>query len=126
MLLHTVPFLQRKGNCFYHGITNYVTFTYSSGITQTTLGIGAAVGIAVVIGFVIIVSVLLFYCINKCQFQSSKSETPSHKQQPAGPQYEEVSAASGEEKTELRENIAYGPVQRIELRDNVAYESVHH
>ena len=82
-------------------------------------------GIAVVVGFVIIVLVLLFYCIKKCQSQCS-TETPSHKQQLAGPQYEEVSAASGEERTKLRENIAYGPVQRIELRDNVAYESVHH
>ena len=102
--------------------------SYSSGITQTTLSIGAAVGIAVVIGFFIgvLAGVLLFYCINKCQSQCSKPETPSHQQQQAGPQYEEVSATNVAERTELRENIAYGPMQRIELRDNVAYESVHH
>ena len=101
---------------------------YPSGITQATLSIGAAVGIALVVAFVVgvLAGVLLFYCIRKCHSQSCKPETSSHHQQQAGPEYEEVSATSGEEKTELRENIAYGHAKRMELRENVAYKSVQH
>ena len=40
---------------------------------------------------------------------------PMHQQQQAGPEYEEVPA---EKKLELRENVAYRPVQSIELRIN--------
>ena len=42
----------------------------------------------------------------------------SNQQQQAGPVYEEVPA---EKKLELRENVAYRPVQSIELRVNQAY-----
>ena len=42
----------------------------------------------------------------------------SNQQQQAGPVYEQVSA---EKKLELRENVAYRPMQSIELRVNQAY-----
>ena len=68
---------------------------------------------------------LLFYCISKHQSQSSKPETSSHQQQQAavpqhraGPEYEEV--------VELKENMAYGPVQSIELKACEAYVPVQH
>ena len=79
--------------------------------TDATISTGAAIGItAVIIGTItlILTGVLLFYCISKHRFQSSKPETSSHQQQQAtvpqqraGPEYEEV--------VELKENIAYGP-----------------
>ena len=57
----------------------------------------------------------------------------SHQQQQTDPVYEEVQAdpkreipiTSGTE-IELRENVAYEPVQRIELRENVAYGPAQH
>ena len=66
---------------------------------------------------------LLFYCISKHRFQSSKPETSSQQQQPAtvphqraGQEYEEV--------VELKENMAYGPPQSVELKACEAYMSV--
>ena len=64
--------------------------------------------------------VLLYHCINSHRSQSCKPS--SHQQRQAGQVYEGVSA----EKLELRENVAYGPVQRIELRTNQAYVHVQH
>ena len=78
--------------------------------------------IALIIGF--LAGVLLFYCISKQRSQSPKTESFSQQQQQAGPVYEQVLATSGEGNMELRENVAYGPVQRIELRENVAYGPV--
>ena len=100
---------------------------YPSGIPQTTLSIGVAVAIALVVAFIVCVlaGVLLFYCISKPHSQRSKSETSSNQQQQAGPEYEEIQGIH-REKIELRENMAYGPVQRIELNENVAYEPVQH
>ena len=72
---------------------------------------------------VVLMGGLLFYCINKHQSQSSKPESSSHQQQQAavpqqraGPEYEEV--------VELKENMAYGPVQSIELKPCEAYVPV--
>ena len=68
---------------------------------------------------------LLFYCISKHPFQSSKPHSSSHQQQQAavapqraGPEYEEV--------VELKENVAYGPAQSIELKPCEAYVPVQH
>ena len=80
--------------------------------------------IALVIGF--LVGVLLFYCISKLQSQSPNPESFPQQQQQAGPVYEQVLATSRKGKMQLRENVAYGPVQRIELRENVAYGPVQH
>ena len=65
--------------------------------------------IALVIGF--LAGVLLFYCISKLRSQSPKPESFSQQQRQAGPVYEQVLATSWEGKMELRENVAYGPVQ---------------
>ena len=102
--------------------------TLSAGATIST---GAAVGItAVVVGTIaliigVLAGVLVYHCINKHRFQSSKPETSSHQQQQAavpqqraGPEYEEV--------VELKENMAYGPVQSIELKACEAYVPVQH
>ena len=83
--------------------------------------------ITVVAAFIVcvLVGVLLFYCISKAQSRCFKPETSSNQQQQADPEYEEIQAIS-RERIELRENMAYEPVQRIELSENVAYEPVQH
>ena len=96
--------------------------------TDATLSTGVAVGIAVVTGTIALVvgvlaGVLLHHCFIKCRSQSSKAESPSHQQQQAGLEYEEVPV---DKKIELRENVAYGPAQSIELRVNEAYGHVQH
>ena len=95
---------------------------------DTTISTGATVGItavitgtiALIIGF--LAGVLVYHCISK---HSSKPGTSSHQQQQAavpqhraGPEYEEV--------VELKENVAYGPAQRIELKPCEAYVPVQH
>ena len=108
----------------------------STDVTPTSLSTGATVGIAVgVTGTIILVvgalaGVLLYCCISKHQSQL-KAASPSYQQQQTDPEYEEVQtdpmyevpATSGAE-IELRENVAYKPVQMIELRENVAYGPV--
>ena len=86
----------------------------SSGTVQT-ITIGVAVGIAVVTGiiaFVVgaIVGVLLYHCISKHQSAQLKPESSSYQQQQTEPEYE-MPATSGEEKLELRDNVAYLPVR---------------
>ena len=74
----------------------------------------------------VLIGALLFYCISKHQSQRSKPKSSSHHQQQAavvppqraGPEYEEV--------VELKENMAYGPVQSIELKACEAYVPVQH
>ena len=97
--------------------------------TDATLSTGVAVGLAVVItGTIALVvgvlaGVLLHHYIIKYRLQSSKTESSSHQQRQAGPEYEEVPV---DKKIELRENVAYGPAQSIELRVNEAYGNVQH
>lgn len=57
--------------------------------------------------------------------QNPKPKSSTHQQQ-VDPEYDELHATSGEESTGLRENMAYGSLMRIELRENVAYEPVQH
>ena len=92
------------------------------------LTVSAAVGvtvacIAVVIFIAVIVAaVVIYHCISKHHSQLNSASTSYQQQQT---EYEEVQAAqeyevpvtSGAE-IELRENMAYGPVQPIELREN--------
>ena len=94
---------------------------------QTTLSTGATAGItaavtgttALVIG--VLTGVLVYHCINKCR---SKKPKP---QQETVPDYGLVSATtSGGTMIEVRENMAYGPVQKIELRETVAYGPLQH
>ena len=75
--------------------------------------------------------ILVCHWMNKYLSQL-KPESSSYQQQQTEPQYGEVQAdpeyeyvTSGAE-IELRENVAYDPVQRIELRENVAYGPVQH
>ena len=107
------------------------SFCISAASEPTTLSTAVSVGItAVVIATIVLIvgflaGVLVYYCINKHQTQSSKPGTSSHQQQQAvvpqhraGPEYEEV--------VELKENVAYGPVQSIELKACEAYVPVQH
>jgi len=90
-----------------------MSFFPSSGIIQT-ISIGVAAGIAVVTGTIAFVvgalaGVLLYHCISKFQSAQLKPESSSHQQQEEN-QYK-LSAISGEEKLELRDNVAYLPVR---------------
>ena len=115
--------------------TDITPTTPSTDIALTSLSTGATVGIAVgVTGTIVLfvgalAGVLLYCCIGKHQSQL-KSASSSYQQQQTEPQYREVQADpeyeyvnSGEE-IELRENVAYKPVQMIKLRENVAYGPV--
>ena len=89
-----------------------MSFFPLSGIIQT-ISIGVAAGIAVATGtiaFVVgaIVGILLYQCSSKYRSQL-KPESSSHQSQEEN-QYK-VSAISGEEKLELRDNVAYLPVR---------------
>ena len=102
------------------------SFCISADSEPTTLSTAVSVGItAVVIATIVLIvgflaGVLVYHCINKHRFQSSKPGSSSHQQQQAtvpqqraGPEYEEV--------VELKENMAYGPARSIEMRANEAY-----
>ena len=93
------------------------------------LSAGAAVGISVTIFLVsfsagALLTALITYC---CCARREKSSghphlTPSHSHQPA-PVYDEVGAG----KLELKENIAYGPVDKLlEMKQNPSYDPVRH
>ena len=97
--------------------------------TDATISTGAAVGItAVIIGTIALITgflagVLVYHCISKHRFQSSKPSSHQQQQatvpqQQAGPEYEDV--------VELKENMAYGSVQSIELKACEAYVPVQH
>ena len=83
---------------------------------NTGVTINVAVGIAVVvtgtIAFVggVLAGALVYHYISKHRSQL-QAESSSHQQQQTDPEYEAVPATSGKEKFELRENIAYEPVQ---------------
>ena len=107
------------------------SFCISAASEPTTLSTAVSVGItAVVIATIVLIvgflaGVLVYHCINKHRFQSSKPGSSSHQQQQAtvplqraGPEYEEV--------VELKENVAYGPAQSIELKPCEAYVPVQH
>ena len=65
----------------------------------------------------LLTGILVYHCISKHRSPSSKPESSS--EQHTGPLYEEVSATCAGEKIALRENMAYGPVQKLEVK-NVA------
>ena len=111
-------------------VLSLVSFSHVPDIAQTTISIDATIGIAIGVTTALAVGVLagtfLYHCISKHQSQSYMPETSTHQQQQAGPEYEDVSATRVERKIELRENIAYGPAQKIELKVNEAYQHVQH
>ena len=98
--------------------------------TQTTISTNAIIGIAVGVTTALAVGVLggifLYHCISKHQPQDFKPEPSTRHQRQAGPEYDDVSATRVERIIELRENIAYGPAQKIKIKANEAYGHVQH
>ena len=89
--------------CVFACINTGVTINVAVGTTVVVTGT-----IAFVVG--VLAGILLYHCISKYRSQL-KAESSSHQQQQTDPEYEAVPATSGKEKFELRENIAYEPVQ---------------
>ena len=91
-----------------------------TGAAVDSLSFGGIVGIAVASTAImmciveVLVGILVYCCICKHRSQQrSKHESSSNQQQQVeqtGPVYEEVPSTSENEKIELRENTAYGPV----------------
>ena len=92
-----------------------IYFSLPTGVVDS-LTTGAIMGItvastAVVVSIAeVLIGVLVYHCICKHQSQSFKHESIHHQQQQTGAVYEEVPATSKNEKIELRENTAYGPL----------------
>ena len=99
---------------------------------------GIAVGVTGTIILLLgaLAAVLVYHLISKHRLQLKpqlKSASSSYQQQQTDPEYEEVQAAqeyevpvTSQTEIELRENVAYAPVQMIELRENVAYGPAQH
>ena len=92
------------------------------------LSAGAAVGISVTIFLVsfsagaLLAALITYYCVRREKSSGQPHLTPSHSHQPA-PVYDEVGAG----KLELKENIAYGPVDKLlEMKQNPSYGPVRH
>ena len=111
-------------------LSGITPITHITDVAPTTLTTVATLEIAVVVtgasAFVIgaLVGILLYHCVSKHRSQLKPESSSHHQQQQADPEYE-LPVSSGAE-INLRENIAYEPVQRIELRGNVAYGPVQH
>jgi len=109
---------------------NQVSFSRVPGDAQTTISTDATIGIAVGVTTALAVGVLagifLYHCISKHQPLNFKPEPFTHHQRQAGPEYEDVSDTRVERIIELRENIAYGPAQKIKIEANEAYGHVQH
>ena len=113
--------------------TDITPTTLSTNIAPTSLSTDATVGIAVgltgtIILLVGVLSAVLLYHYTSKHRSQHKPESASYQQQQTNPEYEEVQAgpeyevpATIKAEIELRENVAYHPVQKIELRENVAY-----
>ena len=85
-------------------------------VHHTGVTIDVAVGIAVAVTGTITFIVGVLVGIVVCHYISKhrphlKPESYSHQKQQTDPEYEEVPAPNGKENFELRENIAYEPVQ---------------
>ena len=91
-------------------------------ITAAVTGIIVLV-IGVLAGF--LAGILVYHCISKHRFESLKPETSSHQQQQAVVPQQRADSEY-EEVVELKENMAYGPVQCIELKPCEAYMPVQH
>ena len=101
----------------------------STGQEPATAGLspGIVVGISITIFLMsfsagVLLATLITYCCVRSRVKSSSSKphlTPSEGPQPA-PVYDEVGAG----KLELKENAAYGPVERLEMKQNPSYGPV--
>ena len=94
------------------------------------ISVGAAVAISVVLSSLVSFSVgallaaLITYCC--CVRRRGKSSGQPHPSPSEGPQpapvYDEVVAG----KLEVKENVAYGPVETLEMKQNPSYGPVRH
>ena len=106
------------------------SFSHVPDNAQTTIStdvtIGIAVGVTTALAVGVLAGIFLYHCISKHQPQNFKPQPSTHHQRQAGPEYEDVSATRVERNIELRENIAYGPAQKIKIKVNEAYGHVQH
>ena len=93
-----------------------------------TISVGAAVAISVFLSSLVsfsagtLLAALLTYCVRRRQKSSGQPHpSPSEDPQPA-PVYDEVVAG----KLEVKENVAYGPVETLEMKQNPSYGPVQH
>ena len=94
------------------------------------ISVGTAVAISVVLSSLVsfsagaLLAALLTYCC--CVRRRGKSSGEPHPSSSEGPQpapvYDEVVAG----KLEVKENIAYGPVETLEMKQNPSYGPVRH
>ena len=102
----------------------------STGQEPATAGLsaGIVVGISITIFLMsfsagVLLAALTTYCCMRSTVKSSGKPhlTPSEDPQPA-PVYDEVGAG----KLEVKENVAYGPVDTLEMKQNPSYGPVGH
>ena len=93
------------------------------------LSAGAVVGISIIIFLVsfsagALLATLITYCC--CVRRRGKSSEQPHPSSSEGPHpvplYDEVGAS----KLEVKENVAYGPVDTLEMKQNPSYGPVQH
>ena len=96
---------------------HFLCYILHAGTGVTSLSSGATVAIATSVAFIVTLAVgclsgaLLYHILTKVRARYHPGSSGGE-QQPAVPQYEDVSPPPAGEKIELRENVAYGPVQR--------------
>ena len=94
------------------------------------ISVGAAVAISVVVSSLVSFSVgallaaLITYCccVRKRGKSSGQSQVSSSEGPQPAPVYDEVVAG----KLEVKQNVAYGPVETLELKQNPSYGPVRH
>ena len=97
--------------------------------TTCSLGDGAVVGISVTIFLVsfsvgaLLAAVITYCCCVRKRQKSSGQPHPSPLESPhPAPLHDEVVAG----KLEVKENVAYGPVDALEMKKNPSYGPVRH
>ena len=97
--------------------------------TTCSLGDGAVVGISFTIFLVsfsvgaLLAAVITYCCCVRRRQKSSEQPHPSPLESPhPAPLYDEVVAG----KLEVKENVAYGPVDALEMKKNPSYGPVRH
>ena len=93
------------------------------------ISVGAAVAISVVVSSLVsfsagaLLAALITYCCVKKRGKSSGQSHPSPSEGPQpAPVYDEVVAG----KLEVKQNVAYGPVETLEMKQNPSYGPVRH
>ena len=109
-----------------HALTDLHPSTTGS-VPEPGLSAGAVAGISITIFLVSFsTGALLAALITYCCVRRGKSSGQSHSSSTEGPQpaplYDEVVAG----KLEVKENVAYGPVDTLEMKQNPSYGPVQH